>query len=352
MKKILIPTVLCTALLPSATTLWAQSTADSTDRLSLSYRMAFNLGVKFNSVAGFAAQTDPGSASGGRDPRHYDDGYNLVDNNNNTYPGYDPLTRNWSYQSPDQVLNGQFIVMHSSAAAPVAATSTADGDPSHGFEIAYQHEFARNDAWSWGVEACFNYMKVCVGDSLAYSAPVSRINDAFEVPADSESGFRYIPSAPYAGGNFGGPLLGSAPTRSTTLIPNGAAIISRHDFDADLFGFKLGAYLDIPLDEKWRLTFSGGLALVQVDSTFNYRDVVSIPDVGSQTYVGRSSHDTLLVGGYITGAVSYALDKDWTLFANAQWQDVGLYTHAVGTASAQLDLSQTIFVAFGATWSF
>lgn len=350
MKKILFPTLVLTALAPSVATLHAQSAGESTDRFSLSYRMAFNLDVKFKNLGGFAAQTDPGPTTGGVANRRYDDGYNLVDNNNNSY-GTLQASRNWGYQSASQVQNNQFIVMHSSSSAAVASTPNRDSDPAHGFELAYQHEFARNGSWRWGLEGAFNYMNLCLTDRAALSAPVSRINDAFEVPAD-EAGFRYVPTAPYSGSNAEGPLLGSSPSRTTTIIPNGAAIAGSRSFDADLFGFKAGLFLDVPLDENWRVALSGGVAFAQVGSEFNYSDALSIAGVGTQTHLGAGSHDDLLVGGYISGNISYALDKDWELFANVQWQDVGKYTHALGGPAAVLDLSQTIFVSVGATWSF
>src|SRR5437899_3821689 len=68
--------------------LCAQSdpTAESPNRFSASFRMAFNLGVKFKLPGGFPALTDPGPDNqSGMLNRRYDDGYNLVDNNNNTY---------------------------------------------------------------------------------------------------------------------------------------------------------------------------------------------------------------------------------------------------------------------------
>lgn len=349
MKKHLLP-ILTLTTLAAAPALRAQPAAEPTERFSLSYRMAFNLGVKFKNVGGFAAQTAPGPATGGLADRYYDDGYNLVDNNNNSY-GDLQATRNWGYESASQVENNQFIVLHSSSSAALATTPSRDSEPYHGFEFAYQHEFARNESWRWGVEGAFNYLPVCVTDRASLTAPVSRINDAFEVPAD-ESGFRYIPTAPYSGSNAGGPLLGSAPTRTTTILPGGASIVGSRNFEADVFGFKLGAYLDLPLDEKWRVTLSGGLALAGVDSQFSYSDAVTIPGVGTQNHLGAGSHDDLLVGGYVTGNIAYALDPEWDLFANVQWQDVGKYTHRLSGPAAVLDLSSTIFVSLGATWSF
>lgn len=352
MKNLLLPALALTVLTPCVTTLQAQTPAPepSLNHFSFSYRMAFNLGVKFKNLGGFTSSANPGPATGGTENRTYDDGYNLVDNNNNSY-GDLQATRNWGYNDAGQVQNGQFIVMHSSSSAAAAATPSRDSAPEHGFELTYQRELGRKENWRWGVEGAFNYMTVCLTDRAALTAPVTRINDAFEVPAD-ESGFRFIPTAPYAGNNSAGALLGSSPTRTTTIIPNGAAITGSRSFDADLFGFKAGLYLDYPLDEKWRVTLSGGLALVEVASEFSNTEVVTIAGVGAQARTGAGSYDDLLVGGYLTGNIFYTINPEWELFGGVQFQSVGKYTHALNGPVAELDLSKTLFVTIGANWSF
>src|ERR1051325_7588743 len=130
-RTLRFPGVILLTLLGSAPlSLRAQSApaAESPNRFNASFRMAFNLGVKFKFSGGFPNQTDPGLDNlSGRDNRRYDDGYNLVDDNNNTYykgdlPPYEPLTSNWGYDRGSQVVDSRYVVMHS-ASSPAASSS-------------------------------------------------------------------------------------------------------------------------------------------------------------------------------------------------------------------------------------
>ena len=354
MKQHLLPALLLTLLAPGSVMLRAETSApaESPDHFSASFRMAFNLGVKFKLLGGFPPQGNPGPPTGGIENRRYDDGYNLVDNNNNTYLYPEPLTRNWGYQNASQVLDNRYIVMHSASSPQTIGTANGDVDPAPGFELTYQRRLGGDKKWSWGLEGAFNYMPVHASGHHDYSSVVTVVNDRYEVPADELSGLRFIPPAPYAGSDLGGPLLGSTPTRTYSVVPTGATIVGSQNFDADLFGFKVGAYLCFPLDHNWRVTLSGGLGLVQVESNFKFAETVTIPDAGQVPHAGASSHDDLLVGGYVSGNVYYAIHEHWELFAGVQYQNVGQYTHTLQDRSAELDLSQTIFVTVGLNWSF
>jgi len=359
MKQHLLPALLLTLLAPCAATLRAQSSApeESPNHFSAGFRLAFDLGVKFKFLGGFPSQSSAGPETGGIVNRRYDDGYNLVDNNNNTYDYPVPLTRNWGYQygpetpGRNQVMDNRYIVMHSSSSPETTSTASGDVDPQPGFELIYQRRLGGNRGWRWGLEGAFNYMPVQAAGRHASTAHVTVLNDAYEVPAD-DTGFRFIPPAPHAGSDLAGPLLGSTPTRTFSVVPNGASIAGRQSFDADLFGFKVGVYLDLPLAEKWRVTLSGGLGLVQVESDFNYTETVIIPGVGEVPHAGASSHDDLLTGGYVSGNIFYAFRKHWEIFGGVQYQNVGHYTHSINGPAAELDLSRTLFVAVGLSCSF
>jgi hypothetical protein len=62
----------------------------------------------------------------------------------------------------------------------------------------------------------------------------------------------------------------------------------------------------------------------------------------------------VLVGGYVGGQISVNVAKDWSIFAGAQFQDVGTYTHHSHSSAetAVLDLRKSIFVNFGISHSF
>jgi hypothetical protein len=128
------------------------------NRVSLSYRASFNVGVRFKNLGGLTpaplhtripAQVSPGPATGFQENRVYEDGYNLLDDNLNSY-GELHATRNWGYLSGNQVVNvgdEQFVAMHVTSASATAATGERGDDPLHGFEIAYTRELQDRGNW-------------------------------------------------------------------------------------------------------------------------------------------------------------------------------------------------------------
>ncbi len=337
---------------------------ETLNRFSASYRMLFNAGVSFKKIGGFSPvghfvpgagdqPANPGPATGGIENRTYEDGYNWVDNNNNTYDGLPPATRYWGYDNASQVVDDRYIVMHSSSAPANVSSDDRCDNPQSGFELAYQRELGRKEKWSWGLEGAFGITWFNIDDGRTLAGDVNQVNDSFEVPADEE-GFRFIPPAGHQGSNLAGPLLGSEPTRTTALMPGGAIITGKRSFDAHLYGIRFGPYVTFPLKENITFTLNGGLAVAYVDSDFSFYETVTISDVGTETHSGSGSHSDWLVGGYVGG--TFALDltrqKDWQLVVGAQYQNLGDYTHKEGGQKAVLDLKAAVFVTVGVNYSF
>ena len=61
-----------------------------------------------------------------------------------------------------------------------------------------------------------------------------------------------------------------------------------------------------------------------------------------------------MAGGYLGAKISAAISEKVTLFAGAQFQDVGSYVHKnhLTGESAVLDLSQSVFFTSGVGYSF
>jgi hypothetical protein len=74
--------------------------------------------------------------------------------------------------------------------------------------------------------------------------------------------------------------------------------------------------------------------------------------VGSASNAGSGSHSGWLPGGYVAGNISVALSDSWALVAGAQFEDVGHYTQNLNGKQATLDLSKSIFVTVGLSYSF
>src|ERR1041385_7098521 len=101
--------------------------------------MSFNMGVSFRNLGGYPAPAgvNPGPATGYQADRVYDDGYNKLDDNNNTYmtsSGELHATRYWGYDHDsgpnNQIINAngtRYVEMHATS-SPGGLTSTPAKD--------------------------------------------------------------------------------------------------------------------------------------------------------------------------------------------------------------------------------
>ena len=59
-----------------------------------------------------------------------------------------------------------------------------------------------------------------------------------------------------------------------------------------------------------------------------------------------------LPGGYVAGNISVTLSDKWALVDGVQFEDLGTYTQNLNGKQAVLDLSNSIFVTLGLSYSF
>jgi hypothetical protein len=318
--------------------------APSPNRIGLSYRMGFNAPVSFKHLGGFPAQSVTRNTPDG-DRYNYDNGYVLRDSSGNAL-GY---TRYWGYDNASQV-SGDAIVMQRSSSAATASSNDHYDTPMSGFELTYNRELIHKKSWRGGLEGAFGYSYMSVHDAGTQSANVTRVNDTYAFQGNPGE----IPPAPYTGGySRPGSLISASPTSSTTdVLQNAATITGSRDFSANLFSFRLGPYVEFPLSKSIAFTLSGGFALMCVNSEFSYNETVTIPDVGSVEHRASGSATGWLPGGYVAGAFSVALSDAWAVVAGAQFESVGQYTQNLNGVQATLDLSRSIFVTLGLSYSF
>jgi hypothetical protein len=344
----------------SASVAWAQTAvrlqpppAEYPNRIGLSYRMGLNITVDFKRLGGFAPLSDPGPDTGTAEERFYDDGYNRVDISGNQ----GGQTWFWGYENPES-LQGETMFMTSSSAPATGVSKNRGGDElQHGFEILYMRELYREEKWRAGLESAFGYTRLSIDDSRTVFTQVDRITDMFFVPG----GVFVVPAAPYEGTFEGpGPLMSSDPDRIRTVLPNTSFATGRRELEADVFMFRLGPYVEVPMGEKWAAIFSGGLTLVVGDIDLSYRETVTIPDVGTTTRAASRSQNDFLVGGYVGGSLAYAVTERVNLFAGVQFQAAGrsvTTSRATGDdpftrKRAVLDLGETVLISVGATYAF
>jgi YD repeat-containing protein len=315
------------------------------NRFSLNARFGLNISAKFMGMSGISLTPPPRTTPDGSQ-YNYDDGYVLTDISGNA----GGQTWNWGYDQSGQI-SGNTILMHRStvsAAAP-SATGVGGGDPQSGFEFVYDRELGNRDKLHFGLEAAVNYMSLSLKDTSTFSGDVSRLTDAYPFTPGTTP-----PPAPYQG-SFAGPgfVLGATPMSSiTTPITGGATIVDQRNYDADVWGFRLGPYAEYPLSEKIDLWFSGGLAVGVVDGSASWNETASI--AGGNTLVGSGGGSDLglLWGAYLSANVSWQLSEHWSAEGGLQYQYLGTYEHNFGGQAMQLDLSKSVFITIGLGYSF
>jgi len=313
--------------------------------VSLSYGMGLNITAQFKNLGSFPASGGgPGPARPGVN-HNYDNGYDRVDITGNNHGGYEG-TWDWGYNSPSQ-LSGDTLTMQSSALEAGANSKKDQNDPQPGFELTVGRQFGGGRHWSWGGEGSFGFTAVNIKDNQTlYGNEV--------VTSDSYALNGVIPPvAPYRG-TFAGPgaIISDAPDRSINIQANAAAITGSRELDANLFGFKLGPYFEVPFGSRWAVRLRGGLALVEVNSEFSYTETTTLPGLTPSTSSAHGWHSGLQVGGYAGATLSCSLSPSTRLFAGGEFEDVGSFTQNLNGRQAVLDLSRSVLVTFGLSYSF
>ena len=318
---------------------------ESLNQFSLGYRMGFNIKASFRNFGAFSNPFGRRTLDGDR--FNYDNGYVLPDAGTaNT-----GLTHYWGYQGftyggGSQVPGNGTILMQRARSGGLSSGDT-DDSPYSGVELTYRRQLGRTPHFRWGLEAALNYMNVSVQDDRPLHGNGSLQTDAYPLQVPEN----LMPPSPYYGRkNTPAIVIGATPSSSQSAIPE--VVTGSRELDADLFGFRAGPYLEIPLGRKWSVGFSGGLSLAEINSDFRYTETIQTAAVTFPSTAGSSSHSDLLAGWYAEGTASFAVTKAAGVFASVQFQDLGQYSHTLHGKEAVLDLSKSVFVTLGISYSF
>ena len=317
------------------------------NRFSLNARFGLNISAKFRSMSGITLTAPPRTTPDGSQ-YNYDDGYVLNDISGHA----GNQTWNWGYDQSGQIA-GNTILMHRttvSADAP-AGTDVGGGDPQSGFEFTYDRELGNRDDLRYGFEAAVNYMNLSLKNTSVSSGDVRRLTDAYPFTP----GTTPPPTPPVYQGSFNGPgfLLGYTPVSSTpTTIVGGATVVDQRNYNADIWGFRLGPYAEYPLSQNIDLWFSGGLAVALADGSASWTETASIAGGGTMAGSGGGSDLGLLLGGYLSAQVAWQFSERWSAEGGVQYQCLGTYEHNFGGQAMQLDLSKSVFITIGLGYSF
>jgi hypothetical protein len=317
----------------------------NTNRVTLSLRFGLNISTKFSGV---------GSAGGSG---HYSDGYVLRDSTGN-YLGY---TSNWGYDNAGQYSQLGTVNQPANSFAfhnPVASarsTSPSSGDnPNVGVELKYNRQLGVKENWHnlrYGIEGAFNYMKISADSNSGYNTSATTENYLFGGIAGQQ------PQPGYRGhynGDPGSPVLFANQTGDPNLTVPNALLQTHDDFNADLWGGRIGPYIELPFgkQQQFTLSLSGGLALGLINANESWKQTLTLAGGGGGTTSGGGSDTSLFWGWYAAVTANYQFDRHWGVAAGVQFQDLGTYDHSFGGRHAQIDLSQSVFLTVGVSYGW
>ncbi len=314
------------------------ASSDHSTWFSFGPQFGLNLNARFNNV-GNLNSASAGPAPGGGMNRTYVDGYVNVDSSGNA----GGQTWNWGYQNASQVQGGT-LTMHS-VTVTGNATSSQNTDPNPGFDLAFGHHFGTVLGGKWGLQGAFDFTTVSVNDSQPVSGMAIFISDAYSL------GAVVPPLAPYSGSYNGpGPLLGDTPTR--TMSSTSLLITGQRTLEAQVCAFRAGPYYEFPMGKRWSGRLGGGVVLAVADTQYTFNETVTFGNGMAFKNAGSGSGAELQAGGYLEGKLLYALTADTSLFAGAQYENLGTFSRNAGSEQAQLQMGSAVYVLFGVQFSF
>lgn len=312
------------------------------NRISVSFKSTFNIEAEFVDPGSNFALSNPGPPTGSTEERTYDNGLNRVDITGNDHGGLIG-TWFWDYTDPAQI-TGSSIAMQSTTATASGSTTATD-EPYLGFEMTYNRELGSKGRVHYGIEGAFGFFNVSITDTSPLPGTTTMVTDTFSLNGG-------IPPMAPTGFTFEGPgmVISSTPTRTTTVTP-GTGIAGVRSVDANVYGFRVGPYMDVDLGKDWYLTFSGGLAFAVVDSDFGLFETVSLPS-GDALRAGSDGSTDWVLGGYVSGSVGYKLTENVALFVGGQYQALGDVSENIGGKEMILHMGGAVSGVAGVSVSF
>jgi hypothetical protein len=337
-----------------------QRDQDNPGHVTIRLRLGLNIKGKFKGLgSGFSM----GSAAGNSrttphgDPYNYDNGYVLPDYAHVVGGSHDQYSWYWGYDQASQVnAAGNTISFNRTTSSSPGDTGSQNESPYIGVEVVYDYELGEKVDWHhlrYGIEGAVNYMPIDFESGGSYSVSGSRTTDTYAyAPGTTPPGFNNPGELPYQG-SFQGPgfVINGTPTRSSTVSLGSGTILAQQHFDANLWGFRVGPYIEYPFTKKFNLHLTGGLAMGLLDGEASWKETLTL-GAFSTTQSGGGHDLNVLFGYYIGLDANYQLNDRWGMDAGVQFQDLGTYDHNFGGRTVELDLSRSIFVHAGISYSF
>ncbi len=336
MNRILLCTTLTFATVaPFA--LHAENYSGNANRFSFGPRFGMNFKAAFGNNPNNPV-SNPGPATGGVD-HNYDDGYVRRDVSGNA----GGVTSNWGYENASQVV-GNTLQFHSvQSGSAFASDQKATDDPQYGLEIIYQRvlgDFC--ESAHWGLELGFGYTDIELGGR--------RSGGGATVLTDSYSLNGVMPPGPGYNGTFNGPgaLIGDTPTRTM----GSAFTSSRQKLSGSVFAFRGGPFAEWYITPEFSFAASVGLTLAPSQIDYDFTDTSTFAAGGSSVVTGHSSSTELLYGPYVSAMLRYDFNDNWGIYAGVQFQSLNDLKQSIGSRTAELEQSATLYGTLGVSYRF
>ncbi len=320
-----------------------------TNRLTLSARIGFNISARFKGLSALPSPTATVRRTPNGGAYNYDDGYVLPDSSGN----FGGQTWYWGYDDSSKQISGNNILLSRSGLVGGSPSVTLENEVGYGAELVYRRKLCAKGSISFGLELAGNYLNLSLSDGQSLPANVMRTTYPFPFTPGTTPP-EATPAAPYQG-SFEGPgfVIGDTPgTPTTTTVIGGATIQGHRQFDADIFGLRLGPYVEAPLGSHLKVSLSGGVAGGWVHGSASWHETANINGVPGATISGSGDADEMLWGFYFGATASWQFSQHWSVVAGAQYQELQNFNHSYGGRQVEVKLSESIFATLGISFNF
>jgi hypothetical protein len=273
----------------------------------------------------------------------YDDGYVHPDQSGD--PKY---TSYWGYNNASQYnAVNQTLTLHATTSYSAVGSSTDDGGPSPGFEMAYG-----DNIWYWkharvGWELGFGLLPLNFKNNYSEAANVNQTDYNY-----STAGIYLFPNAPYLGGPSGNSVIIPSSPESVVQQPSAAGVVTgNRELDEILYTVRFGPSFYWDLTEDFGMSLGAGGAVGIVDGNYTYNETVTSSGVSARN-TGAFSTTDVIYGGYVNGTLMYHVLDNADFYLGAQYMPLGNASFSNGGREAELKLGGQIYVSLGINWPF
>lgn len=314
----------------------------STNKLSVSARAGFNIKADFSYDSSGGAAVVPRTTPNG-DVYNYDDGYVLTDVSGNA----GGQTWYWGYDDSAAQVVGNEILMSQTTATGTAGGGDMDGaTPFIGAEVVFSHQFETEEKWNFGFDFTASFLPLDFEDDSRLSASVSTTTDAFAFTGGTTPPTA-TPASPYQG-TFDSPgfLISATPSSSSTIVAPSGVVNVHSTLDGNLWGARIGPYMEFPIGEDLVLHCSGGMSLGWLDVDVDWQAS------GATTAQGGGHDSETLSGAYLGANLFWHVAEDWRVSAGVQFEYLNDWEGEFGAGTVRLDLTRSLYATLGIVYDF